>query len=287
MTGYGRSTVNFETKTITIEIKSVNSKQFDLSLRLPSLYREKEPEIRTMLSAVIERGKTDISITIESAMGGESFTLNEPLAERYYKELRAFAQKIGEANEIDYMPLITRLPEVFKSASETLDEKEWGAVSRGIMDTLQKINDFRMDEGAALGRDLTLRVHKILELLGQVAPFETQRTQSVREKLRNAFNDIEKNNEIDKNRFEQELIYYLEKFDLTEEKTRLRKHCEYFLETMAEPASSGKKLGFISQEMGREINTLGSKANHFDIQKVVVLMKDELEKIKEQLLNIL
>lgn len=287
MTGYGRSAVNFETKTITIEIKSVNSKQFDLSLRLPSLYREKEPEIRTMLSAVIERGKTDISITIESAMGGESFTLNEPLAERYYKELRAFAQKIGEANEIDYMPLITRLPEVFKSASETLDEKEWGAVSRGIMDTLQKINDFRMDEGAALGRDLTLRVHKILELLGQVAPFETQRTQSVREKLRNAFNDIEKNNEIDKNRFEQELIYYLEKFDLTEEKTRLRKHCEYFLETMAEPASSGKKLGFISQEMGREINTLGSKANHFDIQKVVVLMKDELEKIKEQLLNIL
>lgn len=287
MTGYGRSTVNFETKTITIEIKSVNSKQFDLSLRLPSLYREREPEIRTMLSAVIERGKTDISITIESAMGGESFTLNEPLAERYYKELRAFAQKIGEANEIDYMPLITRLPEVFKSASETLDEKEWVAVSRGIMDTLQKINDFRMDEGAALGRDLTLRVHKILELLGQVAPFETQRTQSVREKLRNAFNDIEKNNEIDKNRFEQELIYYLEKFDLTEEKTRLRKHCEYFLETMAEPASSGKKLGFISQEMGREINTLGSKANHFDIQKVVVLMKDELEKIKEQLLNIL
>lgn len=287
MTGYGRSAVNFETKTITIEIKSVNSKQFDLSLRLPSLYREKEPEIRTMLSAVIERGKTDISITIESAMGGESFTLNEPLAERYYKELRAFAQKIGEANEIDYMPLITRLPEVFKSASETLDEKEWAAVSRGIMDTLQKINDFRMDEGAALGRDLTLRVHKILELLGQVAPFETQRTQSVREKLRNAFNDIEKNNEIDKNRFEQELIYYLEKFDLTEEKTRLRKHCEYFLETMAEPASSGKKLGFISQEMGREINTLGSKANHFDIQKVVVLMKDELEKIKEQLLNIL
>lgn len=287
MTGYGRSAVNFETKTITIEIKSVNSKQFDLSLRLPSLYREKEPEIRTMLSAVIERGKTDISITIESAMGGESFTLNEPLAERYYKELRAFAQKIGEANEIDYMPLITRLPEVFKSASETLDEKEWAAVSRGIMDTLQKINDFRMDEGAALGRDLTLRVHKILELLGQVAPFETQRTQSVREKLRNAFNDIEKNNEIDKNRFEQELIYYLEKFDLTEEKTRLQKHCEYFLETMAEPASSGKKLGFISQEMGREINTLGSKANHFDIQKVVVLMKDELEKIKEQLLNIL
>ncbi|MDR0365179.1 MAG: YicC family protein [Bacteroidales bacterium] len=287
MTGYGRSIVNFGAKTITIEIKSVNSKQFDLSLRLPSLYREKELEIRTMISSVIERGKTDILIAIESSMEGESYMLNQSLAGRYYKDLKQLSETIGEGSSDQYLSIIARLPDVFKSTSEMLDEDEWTAVSTSISETLKKIDVFRINEGDVLQSDFSFRVNAILELLNKIAPFEKERTQCIRLKLLNAFNDIEKNNEIDKNRFEQELIYYLEKFDITEEKIRLRKHCEYFLETMNEVGASGKKLGFISQEMGREINTLGSKANYFEMQRIVVLMKDELEKIKEQLLNIL
>jgi len=286
MTGYGKTVVTFGTKMINIEIKSVNGKQLDLSLRLPALYREKEPEIRSMVALAAERGKMELSITIELSSDNEDYVLNKPLAERYYHDLKQLATVIGEEN-CDFMPIIARLPDVFKATVPELNPDEWQAVCKGLSAALDKMNVCRNHEGEILCRDMTLHVNNILNYLSEIEPFEKERTESIRAKLRSSFVELENQVNFDENRFEQELIYYIEKLDITEEKIRLKKHCNYFFQTIDEPVSSGKKLGFIAQEMGREINTLGSKANHFEIQRFVVLMKDELEKIKEQLLNIL
>ena len=286
MTGYGKTVVTFGTKMINIEIRSVNGKQLDLSLRLPALYREKEPEIRSMVALAAERGKMELSITIELSSDNEDFVLNKPLAERYYHDLKQLATVIGEEN-CDFMPIIARLPDVFKATVPELNPDEWQAVCKGLSAALDKMNVCRNHEGEILCRDMTLHVNNILNYLSEIEPFEKERTESIRAKLRSSFVELENQVNFDENRFEQELIYYIEKLDITEEKIRLKKHCNYFFQTIDEPVSSGKKLGFIAQEMGREINTLGSKANHFEIQRFVVLMKDELEKIKEQLLNIL
>ena len=286
MTGYGKTVVTFGTKMINIEIRSVNGKQLDLSLRLPALYREKEPEIRSMVALAAERGKMELSITIELSSDNEDYVLNKPLAERYYHDLKQLATVIGEEN-CDFMPIIARLPDVFKATVPELNPDEWQAVCKGLSAALDKMNVCRNHEGEILCRDMTLHVNNILNYLSEIEPFEKERTESIRAKLRSSFVELENQVNFDENRFEQELIYYIEKLDITEEKIRLKKHCNYFFQTIDEPVSSGKKLGFIAQEMGREINTLGSKANHFEIQRFVVLMKDELEKIKEQLLNIL
>lgn len=287
MTGYGKAGVTFGTKVINIEVKSVNGKQLDLSLRLPALYREKEPEIRSMVALVAERGKIELTISIEHSADNEEYILNQPLAERYYHDLKKLAAAIGEDAQGDFMPIIARLPDVFKAATSELAPDEWKAVCEGLSAALDKMNTCRNNEGEILCRDMVSHVRNILNYLSEVEPFEKERIEDIRTKLRSAFVELENQSHFDENRFEQELIYYIEKLDITEEKIRLKKHCDYFFQTIDEPTSSGKKLGFIAQEMGREINTLGSKANHFEVQRLVVLMKDELEKVKEQLLNIL
>jgi uncharacterized protein (TIGR00255 family) len=287
MTGYGKAGVTFGAKVINIEIKSINSKQLDLTLRLPALYREKEPEIRSMVALAAERGKMELTITIESVSDSEEYVLNQPLAERYYQNLKRLATAIGEEKSCDLLPVIARLPDVFKATLPELNPDEWQAVSEGLSAALNKMNICRKNEGEILCRDMTLRVNNILSYLAEIEPFEKERIETLRSKLRSTFVELENQVNFDENRFEQELIYYIEKLDITEEKIRLKKHCDYFFQTIDEPVSAGKKLGFIAQEMGREINTLGSKASHFEVQRLVVLMKDELEKIKEQLLNIL
>jgi uncharacterized protein (TIGR00255 family) len=287
MTGYGRAGITFGTKVINVEIKSINGKLLDLSLRLPALYREKEPEIRSMIALAAERGKMELTITIESSSDNEDYVLNMPLAERYYHDLKQLAATVGEEASCEFVSVIARLPDVFKATIPELAPDEWQAVIEGLVMALDRMNTCRNHEGEILCRDMTSHVNNILHYLQEIEPFEKERVETFRTKLRSAFVEFESQAVFDENRFEQELIYYLEKLDISEEKIRLKKHCDYFFQTIDEPASSGKKLGFIAQEMGREINTLGSKANHFEIQRLVVLMKDELEKIKEQLLNIL
>ena len=287
MTGYGKVGVTFGTKVINIEVKSINSKQLDLSLRLPALYREKEPEIRSMVALAAERGKMELVITIELSADNEEYILNKPLAERYYHDLKQLAATIGEEANCDFISLITRLPDVFKATTSELAPDEWQTVCEGLSAALDKMNTCRNNEGAILCNDTMLRVNNILNYLNEVESFEKERMENLRAKLRSAVAEMENQPHFDENRFEQELLYYMEKLDITEEKIRLKKHCDYFFQTIDDQTPSGKKLGFIAQEMGREINTLGSKANHFEIQRFVVLMKDELEKIKEQLLNIL
>ena len=287
MTGYGKAGVTFGTKTINIEVRSVNGKLLDLLLRLPALYREREPEIRSMVASAAERGKMELIITIDLSADNEDYVLNQPLAERYYHDLKQLSAAVGEKDQGNLVPVIARLPDVFKATIPELNSGEWQAVSEGLAAALEKMNACRRNEGEILYRDMTLRVNNILCYLTEVEPFEKERIENLRAKLRLAFVELENQANFDENRFEQELIYYIEKLDITEEKIRLKKHCDYFFQTIDEPASVGRKLGFIAQEMGREINTLGSKANHFEMQRLVVLMKDELEKIKEQLLNIL
>jgi len=287
MTGYGKSGVTFGTKVINIEVKSINSKVLDLTLRLPALYREKEPEIRSMVALAAERGKIELAISVDLSSDNEEYILNQPLAKRYYHDLKQLAADIGEDANCDFIPIIARLPDVFKAATSELVSDEWEVVCEGVSAALNKMNSCRSNEGEILCHDMISHVHNILNHLNEVKPFEKERIENIRTKLHSASAELENQSHFDENRFEQELIYYIEKLDITEEKIRLKKHCDYFFQTIDEPVSSGKKLGFIAQEMGREINTLGSKANHFEIQRLVVLMKDELEKIKEQLLNIL
>ena len=287
MTGYGKANITFGTKVIGVEIRSVNGKLLDLSLRLPALYREKEPEIRNMVALAAERGKMELIITIELTSDNEDVVFNQPLAERYYFNLKQLSEDVGEEDHGSLVPVIARLPDVFKATTSELAPDEWQAVSEGLAAALEKMNACRRNEGEILCQDMTLRVNNILGYLKEIEPFEKERTDNLRAKLRSAFVELEHQANFNENRFEQELIYYIEKMDITEEKVRLKKHCDYFFQTIADPASPGRKLGFIAQEMGREINTLGSKSYHFEMQRLVVLMKDELEKIKEQLLNIL
>ena len=281
MTGYGKSVLQLPTKKITIELKSLNSKNLDLNVRIPQYYREKELAIRKKLASSLERGKIDFSIYIESNGGELSSNINESVIREYMKQLK----NVVDSDEIELLKMAIKLPDSLKQEREELDEQEWLKIEKTIEETTTKINEYRLDEGKVLKKDIELRILNIKNLLDKVIEIDPQRVIQVKEKLRKAVAELE--TKIDENRFEQELIYYIEKLDITEEKVRLKNHLEYFLKALNSSDSNGKKLGFITQEIGREINTIGSKSNFAEMQKFVVQMKDELEKIKEQNLNVL
>lgn len=287
MTGYGKEVIVMPEKKVTIELRSLNSKQFDFNARIPSFYREKEQEIRKMITNSLLRGKIDFFIHVELTGATHNHVLNKELALDYYKQLKELETMVENPGQTDYMALLMRMPDVLQTAGQELEEEEWIELRNGVGNALNAMNDFRIQEGKSLEEDIRLRIANILNLLTQVEPYEGQRITNIRQKLEKEIKSWIEAGRADQNRFEQELIYYLEKFDVTEEKVRLKRHCDYFLETLEMPSAQGKKLGFIGQEIGREINTLGSKANEANIQKIVVQMKDELEKIKEQLANIL
>jgi len=286
MTGFGRAVLELPSRKVSVEIRALNSKQLDLSPKIPSLYREKESEIRSLISSRLERGKIDLYISVEGS-GTNHFNLNRELALEYAGILKALSAEIGQPTEPDYLSMILKMPDVIGSETETLEEEEWKALEKTILEAVDALDRFRLQEGELLSLELSKRVATIVSLLEQVAPYETKRIEAKREKLQKWLTELSEKAPIDANRFEQEMIFYIEKLDFSEEKVRLSQHCNYFLATMLENEGNGRKLGFITQEMGREINTLGSKANDADIQKIVVQMKDELEKIKEQLANAL
>ncbi|MGM0647863.1 MAG: YicC/YloC family endoribonuclease [Bacteroidota bacterium] len=288
MTGYGKAQAENEKYRIVVEIKTVNSKQMDLNTRLPYNFNIKEPEIRAIASRVIQRGKAYLGVTRE-IMGAESGrSINHKLALHYYQELKELTSQMKDHHEQhDFLQTIMRMPDVLKQDDTELDEDEWFLVKDAIDDALLKLDNYRQQEGKILEEDFIGRVHKIQDYLKQIEPHEASRLKDVREKFNKELSDFLEDKSLDENRYEQELVYYLDKLDITEEKVRLKQHCDYFLETLNSESPAGKKLNFIAQEMGREINTTGSKANHAGIQKIVVDMKDELEKIKEQLANIL
>lgn len=286
MTGFGKNTVNIEGKAVTIEIKSLNSKQLDLNIKLPPLFREKEPDIRSLVAKKLERGKIELTGSIDYTDADLPSAINHALVTGYYKELKEIATSLGETST-DILSVILKLPEVLKPTREVFNEEEWSAVNTCLEKAIDDLTQFRVFEGKLLEEDFKQRIDAIARLLTGMDEFEENRNANFREKLRLAVSEFNATNTLDSNRFEQEIIYYLEKLDITEEKVRLQKHLDYFLESMNESESNGRKLSFVSQEIGREINTIGSKANDANIQRVVVQMKDELEKIKEQLANIL
>lgn len=281
MTGYGKTVLQLPTKKITIELKSLNSKNLDLNVRIPSYYREKELNIRKKLAAALVRGKIDFSIYIENNGGETSSKVNENAVKEYMSQLR----NIVDSNEIELLKMAVRLPDSFKTEREELDVEEWTQIEAGIEEAIVEITNYRSDEGEALYNDFVVRTSNIERLLEEIIVMDPQRMAQVKEKLRKGVEELAA--KVDQNRFEQELIYYIEKLDITEEKVRLKNHLEYFKKSLKSTDSNGKKLGFITQEMGREINTIGSKSNFAEMQKLVVQMKDELEKIKEQNLNVL
>lgn len=286
MTGFGRKDLELPGKKVTIEIKSLNSKQLDLNLKLPSYYREKEFELRSLAVRELVRGKVDFSIYIDFANDERENLINKDLFAAYLTQLKRLAKE--HSLNLKYEPVIQtilRLPDVLKAEKLELTEEEWSKVSQAVAEAIGQFNEFRVQEGAALKRDFENRIAAIEQRLNAIEPFEKERVEAVKARLTDAFAEL--NNQPDPDRFQQEIIFYLEKLDVNEEKVRLRNHLKYFLTTMNEEDNVGRKLGFIGQEMGREINTLGSKANHAGIQKMVVEMKDELEKIKEQVLNVL
>lgn len=286
MTGYGKATGAFEGKTITIEIKSLNSKFFELNLRLPSAYKDKEMELRSSLLKEADRGKMDVTISIEAEPGLQKNLLNKELIKAYLKDLSEVSAEFNlEANNL--LEIIMQFPQVVNLDKAEPNEKEWEKVMEVLKEALKNFNLFRTREGKVLENDLKKRIEEILSLLEQTESFENERLVTIKTRLIAALKTLEANMEVDKNRFEQELIYYLEKLDITEEKVRLKTHCNYFLSLLNDGGNNGKKLGFIMQEIGREVNTIGSKANDAELQRKVVEMKDEAEKVKEQLSNIL
>ena len=285
MTGFGKAVCELPNKKVTIEIRSLNSRQLDLNFRVAQQYRDKESEMRGLISRSLERGKIDFTVFAESTGEESSNAINHTLALEYYHEIKKLAEETGEV-PTDYLALILRMPDVLKQDKSLPDEAEWSAVMKTVNAAIAAFNKFRDDEGKVLENEFTQRIEMIQTKLKEVTDRDPQRIATVRERLNKYLIENIPAEHTDKNRFEQELIYYIEKLDITEEKLRLTTHCKYFLDTMKE-ASSGRKLGFIAQEIGREINTIGSKANDAEIQKFVVEMKDELEKIKEQLLNVL
>ena len=282
MTGYGKAAVECATKKITVEIRSLNSKSLDLSTRLPYLYREKELEIRKIISEELQRGKIDFSIQSESNDDNKSQQLNTSVIKAYMAELKQFSP---DANDSELLAITMRLPDVLDYTSDEIDAEEWKRALGCIQSAIGNLTEFRRTEGAVLEKDFIKRIQKIEELLVEIKAFEKDRILVLKERFIKNLEELKV--DYDKNRFEQELIYYIEKLDITEEKVRLKNHCDYFKETLQTDNSEGKKLNFICQEIGREINTLGSKSNNSDMQKIVVQMKDELEKIKEQMMNIL
>ncbi|MFZ6037448.1 MAG: YicC/YloC family endoribonuclease [Bacteroidota bacterium] len=286
MTGYGKSTAELPNKKISIEIRSLNSKQFDLFTRIPLIYKEKEMALRNDLSRQLERGKIDFSMNVEIISKDVSSKIDHDVVSQYQKEIKNLATELGVPEPQDWFSILMRLPDVMKQDTEELSETEWEIIQKTIDEAVQGVVNFRQQEGAMLDRVLREKIRNIRNLLDAVDPFEAERVEKVKSRLIDSLNSLE-GVEYDKNRFEQELIYYIEKLDVNEEKTRLAHHLDYFEETMNDRQSQGKKLGFIAQEIGREINTLGSKSNQSEMQRIVVRMKDELEQIKEQVLNVL
>lgn len=287
MTGYGKAECILPDKKLTIEIKSLNSKQMDTNTRLPSLYKEKELEIRQLLSSELERGKVECSFYYELSEDAASGTINTPVVKSYYEQLYKISGELGLEASMELLSTVMRMPDTLRNEKPELKENEWGHVRSALKQAIAYVNEFRNQEGSSLDADLRQRVEAISQKLISIEKYEEERIAQIRERIGNNLAVYLKKEDLDENRFEQELIFYIEKLDISEEKVRLSNHCKYFLETMGDQKPAGKKLGFISQEMGREINTLGSKANHAEIQKLVVEMKDELERIKEQMLNVL
>jgi uncharacterized protein (TIGR00255 family) len=286
MTGFGNAVAEFGSKTISVDIRSLNSKFFDLTLRVPSAYKEKDMEMRTMLNRELERGKVEVYISIDSSEPQRKSLINKDIVRQYHSELKSLNEEL-KINSGDYLSTILRLPDALNMEEEHFDEEEFGQINETLQKAIRAFNGFRDKEGKFMEKDLRERIDAIEENLKKIEPLEAGRIENIRRRLADQLKESAAKDAVDKNRFEQEVLYYLEKMDITEEKVRLRSHCNYFLETMNDPQSNGKKIGFISQEMGREINTLGAKANDAAIQKFVVQMKDELEKIKELMMNIL
>ncbi len=287
MTGYGKSIFELPGKKVTIEIKTLNSKQLDINARIPSVYKEKEMEIRALLSEKLERGKIDFNIYLEEKGEETHYSFNKALINNYYNELKKISSGLDDKMETDLFYLTMRLPDVMKTEYKELEEDEWKGLKKALLEVITQTNEYRINEGGIMEKDINQRTANIKYLLTQIEPFEKERIEKTKQRIWSELENLKEKEDIDKNRFEQELIYYLEKFDINEEKVRLVNHCNYFAETVNTHTASGKKLAFISQEMGREINTIGSKAYHAEIQKLVIQMKDELEKIKEQLMNVL
>ena len=286
MTGFGKAVSELPNKKVTIEIKSLNSKQLDLNTRIPSIYREKEMEIRNFISQNIERGKVDLSIYVENIGRTISTQINQTALESYYNQIKEVAENLQIQIPNDWFSVLLRLPDTMKTEMEKLDENEWNIIFSTFQEALKQFKEFRIQEGAALQKIFEEKINNISKFAKIIEEYESERIQKIRTKILDALQKLDINN-YDANRFEQEMIYYVEKLDVNEEKIRLNNHLKYFLETMEKETSQGRKLGFIVQEIGREINTLGSKSNHVEMQKIVVQMKDELEQIKEQILNVL
>lgn len=281
MTGYGKTVLQLPSKKISIELKSLNSKSLDVNARMPSMYRAKELDIRKLIAKHLTRGKIDFSLFVEITGEDTSSKINKTVVEEYIKQLK----EVVDGDETELLKMAVRLPDAITTERDDIDEEEWHLIEEGINDAITKIVAYRKDEGAILKQDFTDRITTLQGLLKDVMAIDPDRIDGVRARLEKGIADIKE--KVDENRFEQELVYYIEKFDITEEKVRLENHLDYFLKSLNSADSNGKKLGFISQEIGREINTIGSKANYAPMQKLVVQMKDELEKIKEQLLNVL
>jgi len=281
MTGFGKSITQLPSKKVTVEIKSLNSKNLDVNARIPSQYREKELQLRNTISKSLTRGKVDFSLYVEVTGEETTASVNRAVVKNYMQQLKS----IVDGDETELLKMAVKMPDAVTTEREEIDESEFKAIENAVIEALEEINQFRKDEGEALEKDLKLRVSNIDDLLQEVLRIDPERVDAVKERLRKGIADLKEN--VDENRFEQELVYYIEKFDITEEKVRLENHLAYFNESIDSPDSNGRKLGFISQEMGREINTIGSKSNYAPMQQLVVQMKDELEKIKEQLLNVL
>lgn len=287
MTGYGKAIATYGNKKICAEIKSLNSKAMDLSTRIAPLYREKEMEIRTLIAQSLERGKVDFSLWIEEDSATLATPINKGLVESYYKQIKSISETTGIPEPEDWFATLLRMPDVLtRTEIKELSDEEWNVARGAVTEAIERLMEFRQQEGAALEKKFNEKIDNIASLLASIAPYEQERTEKIRERI---LENLQKSLgvEYDNNRFEQELIFYIEKLDINEEKQRLTNHLKYFRETMQEGHGQGKKLGFIAQEMGREINTTGSKSNHAEMQNIVVKMKDELEQIKEQVLNVM
>jgi uncharacterized protein (TIGR00255 family) len=282
MTGFGKASLQLSTKKITVEVKSLNSKGLDLNTRMPSVYRENELALRNLLALKLERGKVDFSLYVEVTGEDTSSKINAPIVKAYMAQLKAI---LPNADDTELMKMAIRMPDTMKTEREEIDENEWKQIQNVIDEAIENMLSFRKSEGASLEKEFTLRIENIRSYMNQALVLDPERVTNIKERLQTAIDELKVN--VDMNRFEQELIYYLEKLDITEEKVRLTNHLDYFLQTLNGSEANGRKLGFITQEMGREINTMGSKSNHAEMQKLVVMMKDELEKIKEQVLNVL
>ena len=287
MTGYGKAERLLHDKKLTIEVRALNSKQLDTNTRIPSLYKEKELEIRKLIASTLERGKVECSFFYELSTEASSGTINEIVVKGYYEQLSKISDELGLKASQELLSIAMRMPDTIRNERTALEEEEWNSVKEGLKQALMQVNGFRIQEGESLDKDLRERIVSITARLADIEKLEGDRIARIRERIGNNLEEYIGKEGKDENRFEQELIFYMEKLDISEEKVRLANHLSYFLETMENEGPAGKKLGFISQELGREINTLGSKANHVDIQRLVVEMKDELERIKEQILNVL